>query len=90
MGQERLVTANAFSLAEARFHPAARMRAAYAGDDLVGFVILHHSDEGPGYLLWRLMIDGRFQGRGYGRQVVHMVQEYLRERPSAHALKVHA
>lgn len=88
VGQERFVTANAVSLAEAQFHPAAWVRAAYAGQDLVGFVMLHDSDVEPGYMLWRLMIDSRFQGRGYGRQVVHLAQEYLRGRPSAHTLKV--
>ncbi len=50
--------------------------------------MLHDSDAEPGYMLWRLMIDSRFQGRGYGRQVVGLVQEHLRERPSALSLMV--
>lgn len=90
VGQERFVTANAVSLAEAQFYPAAWVRAAYAGEDPVGFVMVHDSADGPGYMLWRLMIDNRFQGRGYGRQVVHLVQEHLRSRPAARTLRVGA
>ena len=29
--------------------------------------MLHDVPTGPGYMLWRLMIDARFQGRGLGR-----------------------
>lgn len=62
--QEHFVTANAVSLAEASFHPQAWHRAVYAGDELVGFVMLHDAPTGPGYMLWRLMIGRRHQGRG--------------------------
>jgi diamine N-acetyltransferase len=78
--QESFVTPNAVSLAEAYVHAAAWCRAVYAGDELVGFVMLHDSAEGPGYMLWRLMIDARFQGRGLGRQVVSRVADHVRAR----------
>src|SRR4029453_8344277 len=71
-------------------HEVAWCRAVYAGDDLVGFVMLHDSANGPGYMLWRLMIDARFQGKGFGRQVVHQVIDHVRTRPGASELKVGA
>jgi len=86
--QESLVTPNSVSLAEAYVHEQAWCRAVYAGDDLVGFVMLHDAATGPGHMLWRLMIDARFQGRGFGAQVVHRVMEYVRTRPGATQLKV--
>jgi diamine N-acetyltransferase len=89
-GQESFVTANAVSLAQAYVHPEAWCRAVYAGDDLVGFVMLHDVPTGPGYMLWRLMIDARFQGRGFGRQIVHRVMDHVRSRPGATELKVGA
>jgi diamine N-acetyltransferase len=88
--QAGFVQPNAVSLAEAYVHEQAWCRAAYAGDDLVGFVMLHDTAAGPGYMLWRLMIDARFQGRGFGRQVVQRVTEHVRTRPGATQLKVSA
>ena len=87
-GQEALVEPNAISIAEAYVHAQAWCRAVYAGGDLVGFVMLHDTDQGPGYMLWRLMIDARFQGRGFGREVVEQVAGYVRDRPGATELKV--
>lgn len=88
--QEAFVTANAVSLAEAQFYVEAWFRAAYTGERLVGFVMLHDSASGPGYMIWRLMIDARFQGQGFGRQVVQQVVDYVRGRPAASKLKVGA
>ena len=46
-----------------------------ADDDLVG----------P-YYLWRLLIDERYQGRGYGAATIDAVVAYLRTRPDADLL----
>ena len=87
-GQEYLVEPNVISIAEAYVHEQAWCRAVSAGDDLVGFVMLHDTAEGPGYMLWRLMIDDRSQGRGFGREVVEQVADHVRSRPGATQLKV--
>ena len=82
------------ALADARACP--RMWSIHAGDDLVGFVMISDgiptetlaADDdhvGP-YYLWRLLIDERFQGRGYGRAAVEAVAEYVRRRPGGDAL----
>jgi GNAT superfamily N-acetyltransferase len=34
-------------------------------------------------MLWRLLVDRRFQGRGYGGAAVRSVAEYVRGRPGA-------
>jgi len=88
--QEHFVAPNAVSLAEAYVHPQAWCRAVYADGDLAGFVMLHDSAAGPGYMLWRLMVDQRFQGRGVGREVVRLVVEHVRQRPGARQLAVGA
>jgi diamine N-acetyltransferase len=89
--QEKFVTSAAISLAEAYVHPQAWCRAVYSGGgDLVGFVMLHDSTDGPGFMLWRLLIDERFQRRGYGRAAVSQVVDYVTAQPEAHALKVGA
>ncbi|HTT13800.1 MAG TPA: GNAT family N-acetyltransferase [Burkholderiaceae bacterium] len=93
--QKRNVAANAVSLAEAYVHrDAAWPRAVYAGDELVGFVMIYDprtatEPEEPDFFLWRLMIDRRAQGRGYGRAAVHLAIEYARSRGAARVMVSH-
>jgi diamine N-acetyltransferase len=85
-GQDRFVAPNAVSLSQALFSPEAWYRAAYRGEELVGFVMVQ--DEGqakdpparPEIGLWRLMVDQRFQGQGIGREIVERVMEHAHER----------
>jgi diamine N-acetyltransferase len=72
--QELFVDSVARSLVEAAATPEAEpwYRAVYADDVPVGFVMLSWNVPpgrpgilGP-YFLWRLLVDERFQGRGFG------------------------
>lgn len=80
------VASNAESIAEAHFHPEAWFRGIYAGDTPVGFVMLEDRSllPEPDYEtpinLWRLMIDRRYQGRGYGRAALTLILEHVRAR----------
>jgi diamine N-acetyltransferase len=82
------------AIADAKACP--RMWSVHADDDLVGFVMISDgipaetlaTDDdiiGP-YYLWRLLIDERFQGHGYGAATLDAVVEYLRTRPGADVL----
>ena len=82
------------SLAEALEFPDAKpwYRAVYADDEPVGFVMISDGITvdnpeyvGP-YYLWRLLIDRRFQGRGYGRATLDAIAEYVRGRPGGDVL----
>ena len=89
----RQVAPNAVSIAQAYFAPEAWFRAIYAGDLLVGFVMLydHTLAEAPEereFFLWRLMIDHQHQGKGYGRASVERLAEHVRSRPGAERLLV--
>jgi diamine N-acetyltransferase len=72
-------------------HPS--MWGLYAADEPVGFVMLSDGAEPmeaePGrwrYGLWRLLIDARYQGRGYGRAALDLVTDCLSTRPDASEL----
>jgi len=71
--QRKMVADNALSIAQAHFADNPWMRAIYADDRPIGFVLLHAGsdyDDGidcPGVFLWRFMIAGPYQGKGYGR-----------------------
>lgn len=84
--QERFVTSVTDSLAEAADYPQANpwFRAVYAGERPIGFVMLSWDVEpqppeiiGP-WFLWKLLIDYRHQGMGYGQEVVRQIVELVR------------
>jgi len=84
--QERYVSSVADSLDEARDTPEGNpwYRAIYADDQPVGFVMLSWNVTpdppqiiGP-WFLWKLLIDERHQGRGYGREAVKLVSDIAR------------
>ena len=88
-GQEQFVSSVADSLAEAAAYPQAKpwYRAVYASGEPagpVGFVMVSWNVEpqppeiiGP-WFLWKLLIDKRYQGRGYGAAVVRQIAELVR------------
>ena len=85
-GQDRFVSTVQDSLTEAVEYAHAKpwYRAVYAGGEPVGFVMVSWDVEpqppeilGP-WFLWKLLIDERHQGRGYGREVVRQVVELVR------------
>jgi diamine N-acetyltransferase len=86
-GQRRFVAPNAVSFAEAHYEPKAWYRAIYADGTPVGFAMLS-IDGAPEYYLWRFMIDGGFQGHGYGRAALGLIVEHVRSLPNARELLV--
>ena len=91
--QQRFVASNLQSLADAYvWRAAAEPYAVYSDDEMVGFALLFplaDGDDGDaipepgterGYILVRLMVDGRFQGRGYGRAALDAIVELIRDR----------
>ena len=85
-GQERFVAPNAVSIAEAYFSDEAWFRAVYADETPVGFVMLHDDPEKPEYYLWRFMIAGEHQGKGYGRRALDILVSHVESRPGARVL----
>ena len=66
-----------------------------AGETPVGFLMIGFDtddfwDDAPpvakgNYNLWRLMIDQRFQGQGYGTEAVRLALEFIKTRPCGEA-----
>jgi diamine N-acetyltransferase len=97
-GQERYLPDMEDHFEEAVRYPHARPRlfSVHDGDTLVGFAMISdgippavlEADAdlvGP-YYLWRLLIDERYQGRGYGRATIEAVSGYVRGRPGGDVL----
>jgi len=77
---------NAYSIAEGHY-PAdddpVWMRAIYAGDAPVGFLMTSEAPDRGEYFLWRLMIDADQQGNGYGSRAVKLLIERIEASPKA-------
>jgi diamine N-acetyltransferase len=86
--QNRMVAPNALSIAQAHFSEHAWFRAIYAEEEPVGFIMLYDNPDEPTYFLWRLMVAAPHQGKGYGRQAIARLIEYVRTRPRATELLV--
>jgi diamine N-acetyltransferase len=80
---------NAYSIAEGHY-PAdddpVWIRAIYAGDTPVGFLMTSEAPNQGEYFLWRLMVGAQYQGKGYGVQAVELLMDRLRNTPNPKSL----
>jgi diamine N-acetyltransferase len=82
--QRESVGDNALSIAQAHFSENVWMRAIYADQTPVGFIMLHLGSDWadgidcPGVFLWRLMIAQPYQGLGYGKKAMAKLIDHLR------------
>jgi diamine N-acetyltransferase len=68
-----------YAVAEVQFHPPYTPYAICDGDTMVGFVIYGHRPED--HLMWwipLLIIDQRYQGKGYGRAAMETIIHSVR------------
>jgi diamine N-acetyltransferase len=90
--QQRFVSNAADSIREAAREPDGRALfwAIYADETPVGFVMISDDVGGPGYFpqyLWKLFIDRRYQGRGYGTVTLDLIAEYFRRGPKVRIMR---
>ena len=77
--QKKFVAENAVSIAESKVFPYLVPFAVYAEDELVGFAMYGRDTDTGNFWLVRLMIDARYQGKGYGKAATRAVIEKLNE-----------
>jgi GNAT superfamily N-acetyltransferase len=95
--QEQFVSSVVDSMREAAEEPDGRPLywAVYADETPVGFVMIS-DDVAPGssdyipQFLWKLLIDERYQGQGFGTATLDLVVEYFRGRPGVEGLRTSA
>ena len=89
--QERFVGTVTGALLEAADEPDGRAIywAVYDGETPVGFVMISDEVSAPGYIpqyLWKLLIDERYQRRGFGSATLDLIVEYFRSRPGVEVM----
>jgi histidinol dehydrogenase len=81
--QQRFVASNAISIAQAAYEPLGRPLGMYAKGEPVGFLLVYDARRDPDepadqLYIWRLMVDHRQQGKGYGGRAVKWVIDEAR------------
>lgn len=96
---ERMVATNGVSIAQGTYNTNAWFRAVMAGDTPVGFVMLldptldiegarAEGEALDSLYIWRLMIDFRHQGKGFGEQVMNLIIERAKSMLSINSVSV--
>lgn len=79
--QEEFVAPNVYSIAQSKFYSSWKPTAVYNENEMVGFLMYGEDDinEGDG-TIWiiRLMIDEKFQGKGYGKAAMLKIIEHIK------------
>ena len=81
-GQEAFVSSPIRSLAQAYvYRNQCTPFGIYDGDTMVGYVMVIYDYDVPEYDVWHLMIDARYQHRGFGRAAMEQVMAYIAAKP---------
>jgi diamine N-acetyltransferase len=80
---------NGYSIAEGHYPPDDNpvwMRAIYAGEQPVGFLMTSEAPEDGEFAIWRIMVDENHQGKGYGSQAIGLLIKRIEAFPKASTL----
>lgn len=77
--QKSFVAPNVFSLAQAKAFPECICLAIYHNDILVGFTMYCMDYEDKEYWIYRLMIDAKYQGKGYGKAAMMKLIDHIKQ-----------
>lgn len=81
-GQKRFVSDPVRSLAQAYvWRNQCQPFGIYAGETMVGYLLVIYDDEENTYNIWHLMVDQSRQRKGYGRAALRAAAEYIRTKP---------
>lgn len=76
---EKFLASNAYSILQSRFEKGWNVRGIENEGRLVGFTMYGYNFEDQFYEICRLMIDRRFQGKGYGRKALRLIIEEMKK-----------
>jgi diamine N-acetyltransferase len=77
--QQDFIRSNAWSIAEASFHPELKPMGIYRGGTMVGFLMYGKSYRSERTWLYRLMIDRKYQGQGLGKEAMERLIRRMRD-----------
>ncbi|MFI3283764.1 MAG: GNAT family N-acetyltransferase [Erysipelotrichaceae bacterium] len=76
--QKQFVPTNVYSIAQSSIYKKTAFPfGIYANDCLVGFVMIGYYEKEKCHKIWRLMIDRKYQGKGYGKSALQLAVNYM-------------
>ncbi|SFN84296.1 diamine N-acetyltransferase [Pseudobutyrivibrio sp. UC1225] len=81
-GQDKYVSHPIRSLAQAYvYRNQCQPFGIYDGNVMVGYVMVIYDYDIPEYDIWHMMIDEKYQGKGYGKAALEQVMSYIGTKP---------
>lgn len=77
--QVDFVTTNAVSIAQSKVQPECIPLAVYDDDILLGFVMYCIDEDDGEYWIYRMMIDEKYQSKGYGKFTLQKLLEIIKQ-----------
>lgn len=77
--QNNFVASNAVSIAQSKVQPECIPLAVYDDDLMIGFVMYCIDEDDGEYWIYRIMIDKKYQSRGYGKKALSKLLEIIKE-----------
>jgi diamine N-acetyltransferase len=71
--QEKFVASNEVSLAQLNFLENFHAKGIYLGEEMIGFALYGIDEDDHEYWIYRMMIDQKHQGKGYGKEAIKLV-----------------
>ena len=88
-GQERFVSHPIRSLAQAYvYRDQCQPFGIYSNDEMIGYVMVIYDYDIPEYDIWHMMIDEAHQRRGFGKEALDLVLDYIRTKPFGASCRV--
>lgn len=76
---EKFVASNALSIAQSKVEDGWITKAIYNEDKMIGFAMYGFSYEQSFYEICRIMIDHKYQGKGYGKAALRKIIEEMKK-----------
>ncbi|MBR5636260.1 MAG: GNAT family N-acetyltransferase [Pseudobutyrivibrio sp.] len=88
-GQDKFVSHPIRSLAQAYvYRDQCQPFGIYDDDMMVGYVMVIYDYDIPEYDIWHMMIDEKYQGRGYGKAALEEILSYISTKPFGDSCRV--
>lgn len=76
--QVKFVASNAVSLAQLNFLDNFHAKGIYQEEEMIGFTLYGIDEDDHEYWIYRMMIDQKHQGKGYGKEAIQLVIDDIR------------
>lgn len=84
--QQEFVTSNAVSLAQSKYQPECIPLGIFADDEMVGFAMYCIDEDDGEYWIYRMMIDKKYQGKGYAKKALELLADIIMKDKSRHKI----